>query len=251
MRPATGYAVYALQYGRRAGVRGEHFLGWDATSGERHDTAYYAWLVLSRDRTILVDSGIDPGAEPPLSGWEYRTSVPALLDSLGIADVDTLVLTHLHYDHAGGMRSFPTARVVVTAAELDYWNSPDAARNRREAWLVDKADLLYLADHRGITGDTEIAPGVSVHPVGGHTAGMQVVRVDTGYTTVVLASDASHFAENLDTDTPGNILHSMPGVYRAFDRVRELAGEGLIVPGHDPGVMERFPSVAEHVVRIA
>jgi len=160
VRPATGWAVYALQYGRRAGVRGEHFLGWDATSAERHDTAYYAWLVLSADRTILVDSGIDPDADLPLSGWEFRTSVPAVLASAGITEVDTVVLTHLHYDHAGGVRSFPGARVVVTAAELEYWNGPDAARNRREAWLVDRADLEYLAGRDAvdvITGDTGIA----------------------------------------------------------------------------------------------
>ncbi|SHN23855.1 N-acyl homoserine lactonase family protein [Cryptosporangium aurantiacum] len=246
------YAVYALQYGRRAGVRGEHFLGWDATAAEPHPTAYYAWLALSADRTILVDSGIDPDADLPLSGWEFRTSVPALLSSVGIDGVDTLVLTHLHYDHAGGVRSFPDARVVVTAAELEYWTGPAAARITREAWLVDKADLDDVAARAELVeGDREIAPGLSVHPVGGHTAGMQIVRVNTDAGPVVLASDSSHFYENLDTDRPGTILHTMAGVYTAFDRARWLADGGVIVPGHDPEVRNRFPSVAEHIVRIA
>jgi glyoxylase-like metal-dependent hydrolase (beta-lactamase superfamily II) len=125
------WTVYALQYGRRAGVRGEHFLGWDESSGERHDIAYYAWLLLSADRTILVDTGIAPEAEPPLKGWAFRTSVSAVLAGVGVAaaDVDTVVLTHLHYDHAGGVRSFPRARVFVQAQELAYWSGRAARRN--------------------------------------------------------------------------------------------------------------------------
>jgi glyoxylase-like metal-dependent hydrolase (beta-lactamase superfamily II) len=240
--------VYALQYGRRAGVRGEHFLGWDASSGEPHDIAYYAWLVLSADRTVLVDAGMDPNAEPPLTGWSFRTSVPALLADLGIppAGIDTVVLTHLHYDHAGGVRSFPRARVFVQEAELAYWAGPAARRNARETWLVDREDLGHLAALRGtgrlvaLAGDGEVAPGVSAVLVGGHTAGMQIVVVRTASGPLVLASDALHFFENLEADRPGSILHSMPEVYLAFDRARELARGGPIVPGHDPSLPDRL-----------
>ena len=240
--------VYAFQYGRRTGVRGEHFLGWDASSGDRHDIAYYAWLVLSADRTLLVDAGMDPAADPPLGGWSFQTSVPALLAGVGIspADIDTLVLTHLHYDHAGGVRSFPRAKVFVQAAELAYWTSPAAVRNAREAWLADGTDLAHLAALLdtgravALAGDGQVAPGVSVGLVGGHTAGMQIVTVRTASGPLVLASDASHFFENLETDRPGTILQSMPGVYAAFDRVREQARGGLMVPGHDPSVPDRL-----------
>ncbi|GIM92425.1 MBL fold metallo-hydrolase [Paractinoplanes toevensis] len=240
--------VYALQYGRRAGVRGEHFLGWDSSSGEPHEIAYYAWLVLSADRTILVDAGMDPDREPPLKGWSFRTSVPALLADVGIspAGIDTLVLTHLHYDHAGGVRSFPAARVFVQAAELAYWAGPAARRNAREAWLLDHQDLRHVValieGGRAVAfaGDGEVAPGVSAVLVGGHTAGMQIVAVRTATGPLVLASDALHFFENLETDRPGTVLHSMPEVYLAFDRARELARGGPIVPGHDPSVPDRW-----------
>ena len=96
-----------------------------------------------------------------------------------------------------------------------------------ERWLLDEValdrlraepDRLLLLD-----GDAEVVPGLSVHLVGGHTAGMQVVRVETGHGTVVLASDAAHFYENLDDDRPAPLPHSMTGVYAAFDRIRELA----------------------------
>ncbi|GAA2853318.1 MBL fold metallo-hydrolase [Actinoplanes cyaneus] len=256
--------VYALQYGCRAGVRGEHFLGWDAASGERHDIAYYAWLVLSADRTILVDTGMDPAADPPLTGWSFRTSVPALLAGSGIAaaGVDTVVLTHLHYDHAGGVRSLPRARVFVQAAELAYWAGPAAKRNTREAWLSDRDDLGHVAALLdtgravALSGDHEVAPGVSAHLVGGHTAGMQIVAVRTASGPLVLASDALHFFENAETDRPGPILHSMPDVYAAFDRARELAAGGTVVPGHDTSVPTRLgigqaPSLPVGVTRLA
>jgi glyoxylase-like metal-dependent hydrolase (beta-lactamase superfamily II) len=242
------FAVYAVEYGRREGVRGEHFLGWDVTSGDRHDTAYYAWLLLSADRTVLVDAGMDRGAGRSLTGWSFRSTVPDVLSTVGIAvgDIDTVVLTHLHYDHAGGVRSLSRARVVVQRAELAYWTGPAAKRNAREAWLVDQRDLAHLAALTDlgrvdlVDGDTRIAAGLSVHLVGGHTAGTQLVMVRTAAGRAVLASDAVHFFENLETDRPGTILHSMPGVYSAFDRARELAAGGPIVPGHDPAVMTRF-----------
>jgi glyoxylase-like metal-dependent hydrolase (beta-lactamase superfamily II) len=258
------WSVYALQYGRRTGVRGEHFLGWDASSGERHDVAYYAWLLLSADQTLLVDAGIDPTVDPPLTGWSFRTTVPALLADAGIpaTDVDTLVLTHLHYDHAGGVRSFPRASVVVQASEMAYWTGPAAIRNAREAWLVNGSDLGYVAalldtgQATALAGDGQVAPGVFASLVGGHTAGMQIVAVQTASGPLVLASDALHFFENLETDRPGTVLHTMPGVYAAFDRARELARGGPIVPGHDPSVPARLgtafePGIPPDMTRLA
>jgi glyoxylase-like metal-dependent hydrolase (beta-lactamase superfamily II) len=260
---AGRYAVYAVQYGRRAGVRGEHFLGWDTASAQRHDTAYFAWLALSADRTLLIDSGIRPDAAVPVTGWEFREGVADILQSAGIdaGHIDTLLLTHLHYDHAGGMRTLPNARVVVQREELAYWTGPDARRISREEWLASPDDIRHLRARAAsgsvdlVVGDVTVAAGVSLHHVGGHTAGMQIVRVRAEARPVVIASDASHFFENVETDRPGTILHDMPGIFRGFDRARELAAGGPVVPGHDPLVMERFEPVAgvpaDRIVRIA
>jgi hypothetical protein len=74
---------------------------------------------------------------------------------------------------------------------------------------------------------------------------MQVVRVRTARGHVVLASDASLFYENIEEDRPFPILHSMTGVYRGFDRVNELVDDpDLVVAGHDPEVLERYPAVS-------
>jgi glyoxylase-like metal-dependent hydrolase (beta-lactamase superfamily II) len=95
-----------------------------------------------------------------------------------------------------------------------------------------------------VDGDDEIAPGVSVHLVGGHSAGLQVVKVSTGRGPVVLAVDASHFYANIERDAPFAIMHDLAGMYGAFDRLRSLAGRsGVVVPGHDPEILRRHEPV--------
>jgi glyoxylase-like metal-dependent hydrolase (beta-lactamase superfamily II) len=104
---------------------------------------------------------------------------------------------------------------------------------------------------RFVDGEQEVLPGVRVHHVGGHTAGLQIVSVETERGTAVLASDASHYYANLEENRPFNTLHDLPGMYRAFDRIRTLAASpDLIVPGHDPLVLERLQPVADGVVML-
>jgi glyoxylase-like metal-dependent hydrolase (beta-lactamase superfamily II) len=252
-------AVHAVRFASRAGVRGQHFLGYDDRAQEPHPTAYHVWLVTSGEHTVLVDAGIDPDGYVPIDGLEFHGSPLDGLAALGVApgDVDLVVLSHLHYDHTGTVAAFPRARYVVQRAELDYWTGPVAARIRREQWLVSRDDLAHLTGPARdrldlVEGSVEVVPGLEVHHVGGHTAGMQVVRVSTASGPVVLASDAAHFRENLTADRPAPILHAVPDVHAAFDRLVELAGEdGLVVPGHDPEGVTPDPSTRPLVTRLA
>ncbi|GHE13861.1 N-acyl homoserine lactonase family protein [Klenkia taihuensis] len=244
------WRVLAVRYATRQGTRGQHFLGHDERSAEPHPTAYYVWLAVSGSSTVLVDAGISADHAATVTGLDHRGSPVQLLGEVGVApeDVDLVVLTHLHYDHTGTVAELPRARYVVQQEEWAYWTGPWARRITREHWLNSAADMAHLAAVGErlelVDGDRELAPGLSVHRVGGHTAGMQVVRAVTPAGAVVLASDSSHFYENVETDRPGTLLHSMPGVYGAFDRVQELADPGLVVPGHDPEVLQRHPAAA-------
>ncbi|KAA9158742.1 N-acyl homoserine lactonase family protein [Amycolatopsis acidicola] len=253
----TEYRVYALCYGHRTGTRGQHFLGCDEHEwNQPHPTAYYVWLAVSDNHTVLVDAGIRPERAGELDSYEPPAKV---LSEFGVpaTAVNRLVLTHLHYDHAGTVADFPHARYVVQRQEYEYWTGPWARRITREQWLLDGEALEFLGNAGQrldfVDGDLEILPGLSVHLVGGHTAGMQVVRVATAAGPVVLASDAAHFAENLEDDRPAPLVHTMTGMYGAFDRVKELAGPGgRYLPGHDPVVLDRFPAeVPGRVVRVA
>ncbi|MFI0452072.1 N-acyl homoserine lactonase family protein [Actinomadura sp. 6N118] len=251
------FRVYAICYGHRDARRGQHFHGCDERWDEPHPTAYYVWLAVSDQHTVVIDTGISSDRAEGLPGLDYVASPVAMLEQMGFAagSVDHVVLTHLHYDHTGTADAFKEARYVVQQAELDYWTGPWAKRIERERWLVSDRDLDHLLKARDrlslVDGDADVVPGLSVHLVGGHTAGMQIVRVRTASGHVVLASDASHFYENVEEDRPFAILHSMTGMYGAFDRIKELA-DGPIVPGHDPEVLRRFPCpLGDHVATVA
>ncbi|SDZ26295.1 N-acyl homoserine lactonase family protein [Herbiconiux ginsengi] len=262
------FRVYAVRYATRSGLRGQHFhcltSDWDAP----HETAYFVWVAVSATRTVVVDAGIHPERAASVPEIAYRGSPPELLAALGVApeQVDTLVLTHLHYDHTGTVALFPNARIVVQQAELEYWTGPLAARIVRERWLMEPADVAHVQAalapttdaHPGgaiaVIGDAELAPGFSVHLVGGHTVGMQVVRFATAAGPFVVASDAAHYYENIEDDRPFEILHDVPGMYLGFDRINELAGSPTrVAPGHDPEVFTRHPPLPghPHVTRLA
>jgi glyoxylase-like metal-dependent hydrolase (beta-lactamase superfamily II) len=94
-------------------------------------------------------------------------------------------------------------------------------------------------------GDEEIAPGLSLHAMGGHTPGMQVVRVNTRRGQVVLTSDAVHYYENLEAENPFPVLVNTIDYVEALHRVQELAdGPDHLVPGHDPLVLARYPAAS-------
>jgi glyoxylase-like metal-dependent hydrolase (beta-lactamase superfamily II) len=110
------------------------------------------------------------------------------------------------------------------------------------------ADLVR-AVHQGRVvfhaGDEDLAPGVSVHLIGGHTDGLQVVRVHTARGWLVLASDASHYYENMEAGRPFPIVFDVGAMLEGFETLRRLASsDDAIVPGHDPLVLARYPPAA-------
>lgn len=109
------------------------------------------------------------------------------------------------------------------------------------AQAVERLHAGQLVFH---DGDAEIAPGVSLHLIGGHTAGLQVVRVATERGWLVLASDAAHYWDNLRARRPFPIVLDVGRMLDGHRRIEELAdGPEHIIPGHDPAVLARFPPV--------
>jgi glyoxylase-like metal-dependent hydrolase (beta-lactamase superfamily II) len=92
-------------------------------------------------------------------------------------------------------------------------------------------------------GASNLAPGLSVHRVGGHTDGLQVVRVHTERGWVVLASDASHLYANMEQSRPFPAVYNVGDMIEGYRRVHELADSAQhVVPGHDPAVLTRYPA---------
>lgn len=266
-RPADDFAVYAIKFAHRErSRRQEHFYRGHTQPDAEYPITYYVWLVVGRGRIVLVDTGFTPEVAMRRGDRQYVQTPAESLVALGIAadEVDTVVITHLHYDHAGFIGAFPNASIVVQQRELDYWTGPYALRGENPH-LIEPEDieaaqeLLASGRLQVIDGDLELAPGLELHRTGGHTAGLQVVAVERRNaagepTTTVIASDASHFLDNIGSDTPYSIVDHLPSMYDAFDWINARAGErGTVIPGHDPAVMERFaavPGLEGVVVRI-
>ncbi|HEY4542780.1 MAG TPA: N-acyl homoserine lactonase family protein, partial [Noviherbaspirillum sp.] len=222
---------------------------------------FFVWLVLGRDTVLLVDTGFSPASAAARKRTFLMTPVEALR-RLGHApqDIQDLAITHLHYDHAGNIGEFPAANVWVQQRELHYATG-DCMCDAKQSHFFSSDDIgtlvkrLYAGKVRFVDGFHPLRDGIELHRVGGHTDGLQVVRVRTTRGWVVLASDAAHYYENLVKENPFPAIHSLEDMRKGYARIRELAdGEDNIVPGHDPQVCLRFPSAGVpgvHAYRIA
>ena len=156
-------------------------------------------------------------------------------------------MTHLHYDHAGDLSSFPNAKLYLQDREMAFATGRHMGHQRMRQvfdveYVCDFVRAVYDDRVVFIDGAQEIAPGISVHHIGGHTDGHQSVRVWTESGWLMLASDAVHFYANMTEQNPFPIVYDVGAMIEGFDTIRGLAdAEELIIPGHDPLVVDRFP----------
>lgn len=252
------WEVFAVRYADRAArVRSDSFIFDDAHDAP-HPMGYFIWLLRRGSEVILVDTGYDD-AEAQARGRPIRLDPGAALAPLGVTpeQVTQLIVTHLHYDHAGGLHLFPNATLHMQAAEMAYATGPcmchDVLRMPFTAGHICEAvRRLYAGKVIFHDGDAEVAEGVTVHCIGGHSRGLQAVRVRTQAGWLVLASDAAHFYENLWLRKPFPIVVDLQDMLDGFGRLERLASSrDLVVPGHDPLVRRLFPAgPAAHVTRL-
>jgi len=249
MTPETGlWDVLAVRYGSHQRQRADNFIG-----GDPHDAPmpidYFVWVLKQGERVIVVDTGFD-AACAARRGRTITTPVEEALAAVGVdhAAVADVVLTHLHYDHAGNSALFPAARFHIQDREMAFATGRCMCHPFMRApfdggdveTMVRRLFAGRLAFH---DGSEEIAPGVTVHLVGGHSKGLQVVRVETARGPVVLASDASHTYEHFETGRAFTIVHDVEALFEGYATLRRLApNDAHIVPGHDPLVMARYPA---------
>jgi glyoxylase-like metal-dependent hydrolase (beta-lactamase superfamily II) len=260
MTEAT-YRVFALKYGanqRRLRAENVIFRG----PGDDHSAPmpmdFYVWAIVGRGGTLLVDTG-SAAQTMRARGHDHLRSPAAALAGLGIAvaDITDIVTTHMHWDHAGNIGDFPDARLHVQRAEMAHATGPSMCSGfLRRPYDAEQLGEWLTELYRGRVifhqGDDEIAPGISIHHLGGHTPGMQVVRVSTARGMVVLASDAVHYYENLTAENPFPVLISTIDYIEALRAVARLAdGPDHIIPGHDPLVLSRFPAAGSDRIGVA
>lgn len=247
--PLPHWAVYALRYATVARQPQENFIAADPHDGAQ-TMDYYIWAIVGAGEAIVVDTGFDAAAAERRRRTHLRCPADALR-GIGIdaAQVGDVILTHLHYDHAGNLDKFPAATFHLQEAEMAFATGACMCEPfLRHAYDVDDvAQLLrgvYAGRVRFHRGDAELRPGLSLHRIGGHTDGLQAVRVHTARGWVVLASDAAHYTRNRLRRSPFPIVYHVGDMLRGFDRLRELAdSDAHVVPGHDPEVLTTYPTV--------
>lgn len=255
------YEVLAIRYATHMRTAAGNFMDLGGMP-DIHDTAmpldYFVWVIRNGDRTILVDTGFTPETAAARKR-QILIPVPDALAAVGVSAgaVTDVILTHLHYDHAGGLAGFPNACFHIQDREASYATGRHMCHPRLSA-PFDVEDVitlvrrLYQGRVHFVDGDCELFPGVSVHRVPGHTPGLQCVRVSTERGAVVLASDAVHLYANLEQQNPYPILTSVVDVMESWSKLAALAGNpDHIIPGHDPEVMRRYPLLEATVVEAA
>jgi glyoxylase-like metal-dependent hydrolase (beta-lactamase superfamily II) len=256
---ADKYEIYAVRFATLANFPVSSLVA-GADRSRRMDIAMMIWVLKGGDgRVALVDSGFH--REQYFRQFTVKDYVrpPDALAPLGIAagDVTDILLSHMHWDHAGGIDLFPSSRIWIQKDEYDYYTG-DAWQPARTHGGIDADDVLEIVKRntRGLVSfvrgddDTSLS-GIGFGVGGKHTFQSQFVSVQLSEKAAVLASDNMYLYENLDTHTP--IAQTLDAVsnLRTQDRMKSLAGETrLLVPGHDPAVFDRFPKVAERIVRI-
>lgn len=241
------HEIYAIKYAEHARRSSANFIGGDAHNGPM-PMDYFVWLIRGPSGSWVVDTGFNKAA----ADARGRTLVRCPTEGLALlgepaSSIGNVIVTHMHYDHAGNCDLFPMATFHLQDREMQYATGRYMAhRCLHEAYSVfdvlTMVQSVYAGRVRFHEGAAELSPGISVHLIGGHTMGLQAVRVHTKRGWVVLASDASHYYRNMEEKRPFPIVYNVGDMVDGWTKVTQLAeSPDHVIPGHDPMVLRMFP----------
>ena len=252
------YEIYAIRYATLPGFPVSELVP-DVDPARKMDLAMMIWLIRGNGRNILLDSGFYH--DRFFKDWHVNDFIKPsdTLKLLGLKpeDITDVIISHMHWDHDDGMDLFPNARIWIQKDELQYY-AGEAWQSKDTHGGIDADDVLALVklNTQGrvgmVDGDAkEILPGITCYTGGRHTYASQYVGVSTAAGTVVLASDNMYLYENLEKHVPIAETLDAASNLRAQDRMKQIASSpGLIIPGHDPAVIAKFPNVAPGIAKI-
>ncbi|HEY5340337.1 MAG TPA: N-acyl homoserine lactonase family protein [Candidatus Aquilonibacter sp.] len=213
-------------------------------------------------RVIAVDTGFEGGRSMTGNAFAHVETIPTVLAKLGYspADIDIVVLTHLHFDHAGNFNVFPNAEIIVQRVEFESWRTVIAGMEDttvgKRSWKLSSIDVSLIERFAAavaagritlLDGDKEIAPGIFCRLAqDSHTFGSQWVEVRTPEGPYVVAGDCVYWYMNIERMWPPGYVQGNPwNLMRTFEQLRDLVGADRIdrvVPGHDMEIYRRHPS---------
>ncbi len=243
------HEVYAVCYASHARRRSENYIFGDPHD-EMTSIAYYVWVIKGPHGVFVCDTGFDEAAARE-RGRKIIHPVGEGLQALGVQPdkVDHVIATHMHWDHAGNYDLFPNARYHIQDTEMAYATGRCMCHqmlripfSERDVHAMVSKIFAYRCEFHD--GSEELAPGITVHKIGGHSKGLQCVRVKTKRGYVVVASDCIHLYSHIDEGRVFPITYSVGDTLEGYKTIQKLASSRQhIVPGHDPEVLKLYPAV--------
>lgn len=245
------YEIYQITYGRDPGRRvHQNFIMLDMHDGPM-PVDFNLWVLRNKHRTVLVDTGFGPRAAQE-RGRPIDFDPVEGLARIGV-DPDTLediVITHLHFDHAGSIDRFAKARFHIQDDEMAFATGRCMcdAFIRRPFDIEDVVTLVRRTYADRVVfhdGDDDLLPGLTLHSFPGHSSGVQGVLVQTQRGAVLLASDATHYYANALNMKPFNLTVDTTDTLASYRKLSKLTGgeDHRLIPGHDPKVRRLFPTL--------
>lgn len=253
------WKIIPLHVGTLTNISGSLIMkrGAKSNPGELVQVPHIAWLLedSSRNRRILVDTGSDGNNERnarlhnPIDRSKGKHIVAALEErGLQPGDIDAIILTHLHWDHAQAVTDLPPSLpVICQKKELLFAVSPyptDASMYEVNAKDQLPYFLQFYHQYDLVDGEERIEPGLSVVPLPGHSSGSQGVVVETKDGPFVIAGDLINIRQNWETKTPAGIFNDIDAYFKSFARLEALEKQGsIILPAHDFWVFDQYPVI--------
>lgn len=230
--------------------REKSFFTYMTDVGSQVELKVVSFLLQSGGQTVLIDTGGPPVASTAPWHLPYEQLPEQTLASqlerheVDPAEVDVVIFTHLHWDHAYNTEILTSARFFVTWREFEFAKDPCPIQD----WMYDAPKTGGAAPFMGIDfeftdPDREVVAGVRAVPTPGHSPGHQSLAIETAAGTAIVAGDLVPLEENWERQIPNGMLHNLEEHFQSFERLKAVGGH--VIASHDPRTLERgpFPSV--------
>lgn len=214
-----------------------------APGGEKIEAAFGCFLIKGNGHTILFDSGIPSQEEIHRCGFTfgYMDHAPYVIDELEKMgekpeEVDTIILSHLHWDHSWNLEKFPNAKIYVQKEELRHAVAPLPHERAAYGLKPEVENCPSWAAHISrmipVDGDKDLYEGIRMITTPGHTTGSQSVVVDTADGQYALVSDFALTARCYDECVVTGIFSSADDWYYSYYKLRDIGAKVLCT--HEP-----------------
>jgi glyoxylase-like metal-dependent hydrolase (beta-lactamase superfamily II) len=234
--------VYSFLIGRRARDSSYFFLHTDC--GKEITMSYYFWAVRHGREITLIDTGF---CKSHLENRKAKvmnfTSTDELLNRAGVkpSEVNTLILTHLHWDHSAAIDLFDKAKIICQKDDFEFFTNKAIRQLKPLTEFADKEAIMSLKRlyRKGrlvlMDGGFNYSRNITVFKTPGHTPGSQSIKIAGRKKNVIICGDAVPFKKNQNMGIPSGIYIDLIGLTTSMKKLQSMMREGdVLIPGHDP-----------------